>query len=94
MNDTYKFIFTIVLVVLLFVFATPFLGWRTQPQETKELLQSRGYTQIEVDGYSWFACSEDDWYATSFEATPPSGEGVVRGTVCKGIFKGKTIRMD
>ena len=56
-------------------------------------LTDAGYSNIELGGYGWFACSEDDTFATVFQATGPSGKPV-KGTVCNGFFKGATIRFD
>ena len=60
---------------------------------TIETLTEQGYTNIETHGHAWFACSEDDVFATKFTATSPSGHRV-EGAVCKGWFKGATIRFD
>lgn len=62
---------------------------------TKALLLNQGYTNIDTSGgYSWFACSKDDFFATEFTAKNPAGN-IVSGTVCEGLlFKGSTIRFD
>jgi hypothetical protein len=65
----------------------------TAPDSAKEVLEKQGYTNLEVGGYGWFACSEDDWFATQFKGTSPTGD-TVEGTVCKGVFKGSTIRFE
>jgi len=63
----------------------------TQPDKAKSVLEAQGLSSVEITGYNWFACSEDDIYATGFEATSVSGNKV-RGTVCAGAFKGSTVR--
>ena len=65
----------------------------TAPDRSRTVLEGAGYTHIEFTGYSWFACSEDDTYRTAFKAIGPTGKAV-SGTVCAGLFKGATIRMD
>lgn len=65
----------------------------TRPDATKELLTSQGYKDITTTGYSFFACSEDDSFATGFKATSPTGQNV-SGTVCSGLLKGSTVRFD
>lgn len=65
----------------------------TAPQSAKEVLEAQGYTNVDAGGYGWFSCSEDDWYKTKFTATSPSGQ-TVEGTVCKGVFKGSTVRFE
>lgn len=65
----------------------------TQPVDATRMLRSAGYTDIRITGYSFFACSEDDTFATGFEAKGPTGQQV-KGTVCAGLLKGGTIRLD
>lgn len=65
----------------------------TQPDRASSALESAGYTDIVIDGFGWFDCSEDDTFATRFRAVGPSGVPV-SGTVCAGWFKGATIRLD
>ena len=52
-----------------------------------------GVLNIEITGYAWLGCSEDDWYHTGFIAKAPMGANV-SGIVCSGIFKGSTVRFD
>lgn len=55
-------------------------------------LENEGFTEIRITGYNVFACSEDDFYHTSFSAKNSNGK-TVTGTVCAGMFlKGSTIR--
>lgn len=55
-------------------------------------LEAQGFTDIQTTGWSAFACSDDDFYATGFVATNPQGKRV-KGTVCSGVlFKNATIR--
>lgn len=64
----------------------------TAPAQSREVLLDAGYTDVEVGGYDWFGCSEDDTLRTKFKATGPSGRKV-EGVVCAGLFfKGATIR--
>lgn len=65
----------------------------TAPDRSRAALEGAGYKDIEFTGYGWFACSEDDTYKTNFKAVGPTGKAV-SGTVCAGLFKGATIRMD
>jgi hypothetical protein len=64
----------------------------TSPQDAEKALKAEGMTNIQMNGYSWFACSKDDFYHTGFTATNFLGKPV-EGTVCSGLlFKGSTIR--
>lgn len=65
----------------------------TNADKATSVLHKQGYTDIEITGYDFFACSEDDFYATGFEAKTVTGEHI-SGTVCSGMFKGNTIRLD
>lgn len=72
-------------ISLLLISCTNDLGMR-------ELLEKEGYKDIKPTGYKLLSCSDDDFYHTGFSATK---EGkIVTGTVCEGLFKGKTIRYD
>ena len=68
------------------------LGGCTKPDETKAILEANGYRSVEIKGYGWLNCSEDDQYATKFTAISGSGN-MVEGVVCSGVFKGSTIRI-
>ncbi|MGC1550745.1 MAG: hypothetical protein WA777_19660 [Rhodanobacter sp.] len=60
--------------------------------DAKKAMEAQGFTNIEVTGHAWFACSEDDTFATSFTATNPQGKKV-SGAVCSGMFfKNATVR--
>jgi len=63
----------------------------TNSNKTRETLESSGFTDIEITGYSPFSCSEDDTYKTGFRAKNPKGNPV-KGTVCCGLLKNCTIR--
>jgi hypothetical protein len=67
--------------------------WGVDARGATRLLTAQGFAQIEPTGYRWLACSKDDVYATGFRATSPSGVRV-SGAVCRGVFKGATIRFD
>lgn len=63
--------------------------------ETKALdaLRSGGFQDIQLTGYRFFACSQDDFYHTGFTIVKDGRK--LSGTVCSGIFfKGSTIRWD
>lgn len=65
----------------------------TNPDHATEILERDGYTDVEMTGYSFFACSEDDFFHTGFTAKK-NGKPIT-GTVCGGFFfKGSTIRFD
>ncbi len=66
----------------------------TQPDQSKRLLESQGMTNVEITGYNFFGCSEDDSFHTGFKAISVNGTEI-KGTVCSGMFfKGATIRYD
>lgn len=77
-----------ILMTLLFVIITGC----TNPNDAINALQDSGFTDIQITGYHWLACSKDDTYHTGFIATNPQGR-IVKGTVCSGlIFKNSTVR--
>lgn len=57
----------------------------------RHTLDNAGYTNVNITGYDFFACSQDDVFSTGFTATNPKGK-YVEGTVCSGLLKGSTIR--
>jgi hypothetical protein len=64
----------------------------TSKSDADRALTAMGFTDIEVTGYSLFACSQDDFYHTGFTATNTNGKKVT-GTVCSGfLFKNSTVR--
>ena len=54
-------------------------------------LLDAGYTHINILGYSWMGCGENDQYHDEFTAIGPTGRQV-HGVVCSGVWKGATIR--
>jgi len=76
------------LSVLFVVFG---LSGCTDASKAKQALRSQGFTNIEITGYEFFECGEDDQFHTGFKATNPNGVRI-KGTVCSGILKGATIR--
>lgn len=66
----------------------------TNPTDATKALDDLGFTEIQIGGYAWFACSKDDFYHTSFTAKNPQGK-IVTGTVCSGMwFKNSTVRFN
>lgn len=78
---------------VLLIAAMVALAGCTDETNARRVLEDSGYTDVRLGGYAFFACSEDDIFRTSFEARGANGR-TVRGTVCKGWFKGSTIRLD
>lgn len=65
----------------------------TNADKSFRALEGAGYTQIQMNGYSFFGCGEDDAFHDSFTAKGANGKPV-KGVVCSGWFKGSTIRLD
>lgn len=66
----------------------------TDNEGTRDALIKAGYHPIEVGGYGFFSGGKEDFFVTKFKAYSPDSSQIVTGVVCKGIFKGKTIRLD
>ena len=64
----------------------------TDNKDAYRVLSDQGYTDIKITGYSCFVCDKSDFYSTGFTAKTAAGKEV-KGVVCKGIFKGSTIRL-
>lgn len=55
------------------------------------VMKAEGISQPVATGYSWFACSEDDWKGTGFTGIK-NGQRV-NGVLCGGLFvKADTVR--
>lgn len=57
----------------------------------RNALTSAGFTEIQLQGYDFFACGKGDDFATKFTASNVRGQKI-SGVVCCGIVKGCTIR--
>lgn len=90
-----KKVVTVVFVLLLIVVVVSMImgGGLTQPEKAIRILSQQGYTNIEITGWRPMMCSDEDDFATGFQATSSNGS-VVTGCVCSGIMKGSTIRLD
>lgn len=79
------------IAILTLLICTIFAGC-TNPNHAIEVLSDNGYTDIQMTGYNFFACGQDDLYHTGFTAKGPTGK-TINGTVCEGLlFKNATIR--
>ncbi len=65
----------------------------TDENGARDTLKAAGLTPTEVGGYSWFGCGQGDVWKTRFKATNAQGVPTA-GIVCKGLFKGTTIRYE
>ena len=89
MNTKFKKLLIIVTFVCL---VSACLSGCTNKNDAERALKAAGYTDIHIDGYAWFACSDDDFYHTKFTANNPVGQKV-HGVVCSGLLlKNATIR--
>jgi hypothetical protein len=80
--------------IILSAIALGALSSCTNVDGATEALKGAGYHPIEVGGYAYFGCGEDDFYRTKFKAYNNDSTRIVTGQVCQGILKGKTIRID
>lgn len=78
---------------LLLIIAAVSLVSCTEPDKATSVLESQGYSDIEITGYRPFMKGEDDAFSTGFEATAPDGRRVT-GAVTGGFLKGSTVRFD
>lgn len=70
-----------------------FLVGCSSSNDATKALKANGFTDIQTHGRAFFACSEDDSFATKFSAKNKDGQKVT-GAVCSGWLKGSTIRFD
>jgi hypothetical protein len=67
--------------VRVFALALLLLAGCTSEDGTRTILESAGFSKVEVDGHAWLACGGGVLWATSFSATNPLGDHV-SGAVC------------
>lgn len=80
--------------VMTLALAATMLAGCTQTDDAVRVLESAGYTDVTLEGYDLFNCSDDDFYKTKFRAKGPNGKPV-SGVVCAGLlFKGATVRLN
>jgi len=63
---------------------------QSQP-DVAEQLSGYGMTNVQTDGYDFFACGHDDTFATRFKAFNSQGMPV-SGVLCFGWFRGGAVR--
>lgn len=84
------------LLIGLAAVATLALGaCRVDPEDQTAIVESYGFTQVQMGGYAWFGCSEEDDVSVQFTATSPTGQHV-KGVFCSGLTefdKGATVRV-
>ncbi len=80
-------------LILLFLLTTMvFASGCSSQSDANRALKAAGYTNVQIKGYDFFACGQDDFFHTKFTAKNPVGNQV-SGTVCSGLlFKSATIR--
>lgn len=68
----------------------------TDSERTENTLANAGYTNINITGYDWGACSDSDSTCTGFTATGPTGRQISGAVGCgrTGCSKSCTIRFD
>ena len=77
---------------LMFLLIIGTLSGCTNSSDAHRALENSGYTDVQITGYDFFACSGDDFFHTGFTAKNLNGVEV-QGTVCSGLlFKNATIR--
>lgn len=79
-------------IILVWITLRAFTDVFDDPRGAKRALLDANYHPIEVGGFKMLACSHGDLYTTKFTAYSPDSSRVVSGVVCKGLFKGSTIR--
>lgn len=75
------------------------VGCEVSQSNAERVLRAEGLHHVTLNGYAWFACSDDDNFASNFVAyrTVLDGGGNpqevrVEGVVCCGLMKSCTVR--
>ena len=59
--------------------------------QSEQAIKDLGYSQVEYQGWAWYACGEDDNFSLKYTAVSQSGRQVTLAA-CSGFFKGVTVR--
>lgn len=79
--------------IITLLVAAALIAGCTDAKNARRVLESSGYSGIEVTGFELFGCGQDDFFRTGFSATGQDGRKV-HGVVCQGLlFKGATVRI-
>jgi hypothetical protein len=81
----------VILLVTLFSIALP--QGLIRPDDATRVLESQGYSEIEITGWRPFMAGKEDTFSTGFRAKSPSGQ-IITGAVTSGWLKGSMIRID
>jgi hypothetical protein len=81
-------------IILSAIIAISLVSCLTDVEGSKKALIESGYHPIEVGGYGFFSGGKGDTFVTKFKAYSPDSTHIVTGVVCRGLLKGKTIRLD
>ena len=68
---------------------------RTDPVEQVAIVETYGFTEVQMTGYAWFGCPESDDVRAEFTATSPTGQRV-KGVFCSGFTefdRGASVRV-
>ncbi|QTH80480.1 hypothetical protein PA10_00282 [Pseudomonas phage pPa_SNUABM_DT01] len=66
------------------------VGW-ADPDGAKQLLESEGFTGVQIKGRTFFGCGKTDIWRTEFSAKNPR-EIPVHGVICKSVTGEAYIR--
>ena len=69
--------YIILIIILISIFSC------TNKKGAEKALRDFGFHPIEIGGYGYFDCSEDDVYATRFKAYTQDSSRIVTGCVCQ-----------
>ena len=82
-----------VLISFIAITALSALSACTDADKATRVLHGMGYKNVEVTGYRFFACGDDYTFHTGFKAKGADGSDVT-GTVCSGVLKGSSVKID
>lgn len=86
-QDSFNFL------VIMFVLGIIFYPGPTDEKGATRVLNKMGFHEIQITGYKYLTCGNGDLFHTGFKAKNAQNTEVI-GTVCSGIFKSSTVRID
>ncbi len=61
-------------------------GCQVSQSDADKTFRAYGFTNVQLTGYSFFGCEEDNTFRSNFTATGPTGQPVSGAICCGWVF--------
>lgn len=77
----------------IFVFFFYIVGFKSDDNQTIEILKNQGYSDIKLKGTDIFACDRNDKVSNKFTAIGMNGSAITGVVCCGALLKACTVRI-